>query len=84
MELDNGDIQDYNILAKKEDCVLPPEGKRHNHIWDAPVSRKRTYGFGQSLVWYAQEEKAQPYIKKLSEQILNYDGENWIDKSAEE
>ena len=84
MELDNGDIQDYNILAKKEDCVLLPEGKRHNHIWDAPVSRKRTYGFGQSLVWYAQEEKAQPYIKKLSEQILNYDGENWIDKSAEE
>lgn len=31
-----------------------------------------------------EREKAQPYIKKLSEQILNYDGDNWIDKSTEE
>jgi len=50
VEFDNGPGQDYNVLAKKEDCVLRPEGKRHNHIWDAPVSKKCTYGFGQQSI----------------------------------
>lgn len=72
-------VQDYNVIAKKEDCVLLPEGIRRRYIWDAPVSKKRTYGFGQSLIWYAQEENAKPYIEKLVKQIREYDGENWID-----
>lgn len=75
----NDFVQDYNVIAKKEDCVLLPEGTWRRYIWDAPVSKKRTYGFGQSLIWYAQEENAKPYIEKLIKQIQEYDGENWID-----
>ena len=75
----NDFVQDYNVIAKKDDCVLLPEGTRRRYIWDAPVSKKRTYGFGQSLIWYAQEENAKPYIEKLIKQIQEYDGENWID-----
>ena len=29
-----------------------------------------------------KEEKAKPYLEKLVRQINEYDGENWIDKSA--
>lgn len=79
---DKYDIKYFNIFAKKEDCVLIPESDRHYHIWDAPVAKKRTYGFGQSMMWYASEEKAKPYLEKLVRQINEYDGENWIDKSA--
>ena len=83
-EIDFSDITDkydwksYNVIAKKDDCVLLPQGIRHNHIWDSPVSKKNTYGFGQSLIWYASEEKAQPYISKLVKQIDEYKGENWV------
>lgn len=88
-EIDTGDCTDkydiryYNVVARKEDCVLIPENDRHYHIWDAPVAKKRTYGFGQSMLWYASEEAAKSYIEKLVKQIDEYDGENWIDKSAE-
>lgn len=83
VEFTNGYIQEFNILAKKEDCVLLPEDKRHRHVWDAPVARKRTYGFGQSLLWYAQEENAQSYVSNLIEQIENYHGDNWVDECVE-
>lgn len=81
--VDKYDFKYYNVIARKEDCVLIPENDRHRHIWDAPVAKKRTYGFGQSMLWYAAEEKAKPYIEKLIKQIDEYYGENWIDKSAE-
>ena len=81
-EFDNGYVQDFNTLAKKENCVLLPAGERHVHIWQAPVAKKRTYGFGQSLIWYAQEENAQVYVERIVKQIMNYNGENWIDKSV--
>lgn len=79
-DFDSGYTQAFNVLGKKEHCVLLPTGTRHLHIWDAPVAKKRTYGFGQSLVWYAREENAQAYIHRLALQIEQYTGENWVDK----
>lgn len=82
-EFEDGYAQDFLILAKKSDCTLLPAGDRHMHIWQAPVAKKRSYGFGQSLIWYATEDQAQPFIQRLSKQIAEYQGENWIDKRAE-
>ncbi|HCS11652.1 MAG TPA: hypothetical protein DIV40_09365 [Clostridiales bacterium] len=76
---DNGYIQHFNVIAEKNNCVLLPEEQRHRHIWDAPVAKKRMYGFGQSLIWYAKEEKAQNYISKLVKNIDEYSGDNWVD-----
>ena len=83
IEFDSGYVQDFNVIARKEDCVLLPEPDRHVHIWQAPVSKKRTYGFGQSLVWYGEEQKAQQYLERLIQQVESYRGENWIDKSVD-
>ena len=82
-EFNSGYIQDYNVLAKKKDCFLLPASDRHMHIWQAPVAKKRTYGFGQSMVWYAEEPQAQQYLEKLIRQIECYRGENWIDRSVD-
>ena len=57
-----GDYRSYNVLAKLSDCVLLPSEDRHVHIWDIPATKKtRAYGFGQSMLWYASEEKAGNY-----------------------
>lgn len=72
-------IQLCNIIADYKDCVLlPADGTRRR--WSVPDSHKSTYGFGQSLVWYAKEKEAESYLKSLIERINNYTGENWIDK----
>ena len=68
-----------NIIAKKEDCVLLPRGERHRSTWNVLTARKNKVGFGQSLIWYAREEKAQNFINKLKNSIEEYDGENWLD-----
>lgn len=75
-------VQSYNVLAKKDDCVLLPWTDRTERRWEARVAKKHGFGFGQSMVWYAQEEKAESYLEKLIEQITNYRGENWIDRSV--
>lgn len=75
----DGNYQDYYMQAKVEDCVLLPEEVRSLKKWEAPVAQKWGYGFGQALVWYARNENAEPYLKKLVKQIQEYDGENWID-----
>ena len=79
LEFDDGYIQDYNIIAKKEDCVLLPRGERHRSTWNVLTARKNKVGFGHSLIWYAREEKAQNFINKLKNSIEEYDGENWLD-----
>ena len=49
------------------------------------ISKKnRTYGFGQSLVLVCARRESTTIYKKIIRTDLNYDGENWIDKSAEE
>lgn len=73
----NDFVQDYNVIAKKEDCVLLPEVTRRR--WSAPVAKGWKFGFGQALVWYGQEEIARNYIEKKIREIQEYDGENWID-----
>ena len=82
-EFNGGYIQSFNVLAKKSDVVLLPVGDRHRFIWHAPVAKKRGYGFGQSMIWYAQEENAQEYLTRIVNQIQTYCGENWIDCSAD-
>ena len=82
LQFDSGYIQDFNIKAKKENCVLIPHTERNRHIWNAPTPKTHTYGFGQALVWYAKEEKAENYINRLIKNINEYDGGNDIDKSV--
>lgn len=53
----------YNVLALSNDCVLLPSAQRHKHIWHVPsAKRTKSFGFGQSLIWYASEETAIGYI----------------------
>ena len=85
---DRGDeyFQYYNAIAKKENCVLLPRGlRRRNQIWRVP--RKKggvAFGFGQSNVWYASEgDKVaglKVFLDKITKQINEYNGENWLDK----
>jgi hypothetical protein len=76
----------YNVFGKSENCVLMPTGPRHRQIWNVPRSKKqgRTFGFGQSQIWYANEESSdeyeRDYVKRIIMQIEEYDGENWTDK----
>ena len=62
------DEEDYihlcNIIADYKDCVLLPADSTRRR-WSIPNSRKSTYGFGQSLVWYAKEKEAESYLKSL-------------------
>ena len=83
---DEDDWQFYNAVAKAEDCVLLPTSQRSRITkWQAPRRNKgRTYGFGRSNIWFAQNTDNNPdldkYLDKIQNQILNYDGENWRDK----
>ena len=84
---DDGSIyyQSYNAIAKKEDCVLLPKNARRKTHWKVPRKRKGVaYGFGQSNVWYATDEKENPlldaFLERIVKQINEYDGENWIDE----
>ena len=56
-----------------------PREDRHVFKWQAPVARRKGYGFGQSLVWYPTDEKGSAYAEKIAKQIIEYTGENWID-----
>ena len=89
---ENGELVEYqlfNAFAKKEDCVLLPTGvRRRGNTWVVPRKKGKTvtYGFGQSNVWFANDsenELLSAFLKRLEEQITNYDGENWIDKYPE-
>lgn len=74
----------YNVYANADDCTLLPYGERNRHIWTVPLSKyTRSYGFGQSMVWYPTEPEATNYIEQLVKSIENYDGENWLDKYPE-
>ncbi len=79
---ESGYEQEYNILAEKKNCVLLPLSERQNHKWTAPVAKKNTFGFGSSMLWFPNEEIAQPVLARIVDRIENYCGENWIDVSA--
>lgn len=81
---ENGYVQAFNALARKEDCVLLPQDERNSNIWKSPNSKKGSFGFGQSMIWYGdnENENARNFVSRLVENIYNYNGENWIDVSA--
>lgn len=82
-------IQWYNAIAKTENCVLLPTKERsHKTVWGVP--RKQTgasYGFGRSNVWFAQNPEKNPllteFLHRVTKQIEEYDGENWLDQYPE-
>lgn len=85
IEFSSGFIQEYNVMAKQEDCVLLPVNIRSRKVmwWVPRVAKKNgpSYGFGQANVWFANEkgnEAKDNYINKIVSQIYNYDGENYM------
>lgn len=81
----HGMIRKANVIAKAEDCVLLPQGTRHRHIWSDPSKKyTKAFGFGQALLWYAQEERAVPYLERLIGNINGYCEENWLNTFSEE
>lgn len=82
-------LQDYFMIAKKEDCVLLPRPiRRKSNIWRVPrKSSGVSYGFGQANVWFAsgrtENSNLDVFLNKIVKQINEYDGENWIDKKVE-
>lgn len=89
LEFSNGFIQDYNVLAKAEDCILLPLNVRSRRtMWWVPrVAKKNgpSYGFGQANVWFANEKNNKAkndYINKLVNQINEYNGENYMLKES--
>ena len=75
----------YNIRAKAKDCTLLPEPKRNYNVWQIPSAKyTKSYGFGQSMVWYPNEPESKEFVERLINNINNYNGENWINKYPEE
>ena len=87
VEVGNGYIKNYNIIAKAEDCVLLPVNARSRRaLWYAPRKGKKngpSYGFGQANIWFANEVSENIYLKnyldKIIEQIYNYSGDNLVE-----
>lgn len=80
-------IQEYNAIAKKSDCVLLPRSQRRKTYWRVPRKKRGVaFGFGQSNVWFARGEDdnklLSDFLDRLKVRIDEYDGENWIDKYA--
>ena len=74
----------YNVRAKASDCTLLPEGERNIRKWWIPsASYTKSYGFGQSMVWYPTQPEAQVFVSRLVENIENYRGENWLNTFPE-
>ena len=71
----------YNIKASAQDCTLLPQGERNLHKWWVPTAQyTRSFGFGQSMVWYPVQEEAKDYLRKLVDSIKEYTGENWLER----
>lgn len=71
----------YNIKASAQDCTLLPQGERNLHKWWIPTAQyTRSFGFGQSMVWYPVQEEAKDYLRKLVDSIEEYTGENWLER----
>jgi len=77
-----GDVQCYNAIAKASDCVLLPVSARSRILhWQVPrKSNGWAFGFGRANVWYASEDdkRLDAYLEKITKQIEEYSGENWI------
>ena len=75
----------YNIRANADCCTLLPEGERNRAVWSVPSAQyTKSYGFGQSMVWYPTEPGAKRYLDRLVDAIENYQGDNWLNTYPEE
>lgn len=76
-QYDEKNEREYNVIADAEDCVLlPNDGTRRK--CHAATAKRKTYGFGQSLVWYPVQKEAENYISELIKNIESFDGKNWL------
>lgn len=78
--------QFFNVLAKKEDCVLLPMRERSRKaIWGVPRQQTgASYGFSRSSVWYPQNKEDNSnlaaFLERIAKQIKEYEEENWMNK----
>lgn len=71
----------YNVRANAANCTLLPEGERNRAIWNVPSAHyTKTFGFGQSMVWYPTEPGATQYLERMVRNIEEYSGENWLNE----
>ena len=71
----------YNVRAKANDCTLLPTSERNRNAWQIPSAKyTKSYGFGQSMVWYPVEPEAKTFIDRLLDNIKKYNGANWINE----
>lgn len=68
----DGYVQAYNVMAQAKDCTLLPFTQRGYLKWDIKTAKNSSFGFGQALVWFATEDAAQEYVKKLVGTIEQY------------
>ncbi|GHV02141.1 hypothetical protein FACS1894211_13040 [Clostridia bacterium] len=70
----------YNVVADKSNCVRLPESEIRNNRakWSGCREKINGFGFGQSNMWYANEQSAEVlnYVSKLVDEINNYKGQN--------
>ena len=80
--------QDYNAIARKENCVLLPRAaRRKSNVWRVPrKSSGMSYGFGQANVWFAsgrsKNNNLNAFLDRIVKQIEEYKGDNWRDVDA--
>lgn len=80
-EYENGEEEErlYNIKAESKNCFLLPEQERKNSVWNVPnAAKSKSFGFGQSLIWYARQESAKQYLDDLIKNINEYRGESCL------
>jgi hypothetical protein len=79
-------VQNYNFVAKEENCVLLPYGERNRNKWRVPTSGKNgaNFGFGRSSIWYANSNGENPkedkFVECMLENIDNYTGKNLMEE----
>ncbi|PTV97835.1 hypothetical protein C8C76_1229 [Halanaerobium saccharolyticum] len=65
--------KDYNIFVAAENAYLIKEKFRDFKV---PRQKDLGYGFGQSNIWYAEEEKAERFKNKTINYINDLKGNN--------
>lgn len=77
-------FQAYNAIALADNCVLLPISERSRVTkWKVPRrTQGASYGFGQSNVWFAEDNSDNRYLsdflQRIVKQIKEYDGDNWL------
>lgn len=65
----NIDGREYNLECDAQNAYLINECDRHFIV---PRASNSDFGFGQSNVWYAKEEKASDFVRNVLDYINNY------------